>query len=159
MSLQYIIDAYNVINHPQFNHCARKSQNIQSSLADFIRLNRLSGSIKEMHGQLSVTSTPMQGTTVQLSVPPPLRPLLSILTPVRMVCGQRLFHAPFFCRNLADDDALFLALCLDVNGHFRSRLYALFPFFFESVYGVADEVEDARRIKVSVGNCQLAPIF
>ena len=46
MSLQYIIDAYNVINHPQFNHCARKSQNIQSSLADFIRLNRLSGSIK-----------------------------------------------------------------------------------------------------------------
>ena len=42
----------------------------------------------------------------------------------------------------ADDDTLFLALCLDVNGHFRSRLYALFPFFFESVYGVADEVED-----------------
>ncbi len=46
MSLQYIIDAYNIINHPQFNHCARKSHNIQSSLADFIRLNRLSGSIK-----------------------------------------------------------------------------------------------------------------
>ena len=46
MSLQYIIDAYNIINHPQFNRRAGKSQNIQSSLADFIRLNRLSGSIK-----------------------------------------------------------------------------------------------------------------
>ena len=46
MSLQYIIDAYNIINHPQFSPRARKSSNIQSSLADFIRLNRLSGSAK-----------------------------------------------------------------------------------------------------------------
>ncbi len=46
MSLQYIIDAYNVINHPQFRPGVRKSPNIQSSLADFIRLNRLSGSRK-----------------------------------------------------------------------------------------------------------------
>ena len=46
MSLQYIIDAYNVINHPQFRPRVRKSPNIQSSLADFISLNRLSGSKK-----------------------------------------------------------------------------------------------------------------
>jgi len=46
MSLQYIIDAYNIINHPQFSTRGRKSPNIQSSLADFIRLNRLSGSAK-----------------------------------------------------------------------------------------------------------------
>ncbi|MBU0548266.1 MAG: NYN domain-containing protein [Candidatus Omnitrophica bacterium] len=46
MSLQYIIDAYNIINHPQFRPRIRKSPNIQTSLADFIRLNRLSGSRK-----------------------------------------------------------------------------------------------------------------
>ena len=46
MSLLYIIDAYNIINHPQFSHRTRKSPNIQSSLANFIRLNRLSGSAK-----------------------------------------------------------------------------------------------------------------
>ncbi len=46
MSLQYIIDAYNIINHPQFRPRARKSPNIQSSLAEFIRLNRLCGSRK-----------------------------------------------------------------------------------------------------------------
>ena len=42
----------------------------------------------------------------------------------------------------ADDNALFLALRLEVYVHFRSRLYALLPFFFNGVYGVADEVED-----------------
>ena len=46
MSLQYIIDAYNIINHPQFRPRARKSLNIQSLLADFIILNRLTGSRK-----------------------------------------------------------------------------------------------------------------
>ncbi|MDD5281969.1 MAG: NYN domain-containing protein [Candidatus Omnitrophica bacterium] len=46
MSLQYIIDAYNIINHPQFRPRARKTSNIQSSLADFIRFNRLSGRTK-----------------------------------------------------------------------------------------------------------------
>ena len=46
MSLQYIIDAYNIINHPQFRPRVRKSPNTQSSLAEFIRLNRLSGSRK-----------------------------------------------------------------------------------------------------------------
>ena len=46
MSLQYIIYAYNIINHPQFRPRVRKSPNIQSSLADFIRLDKLSGSRK-----------------------------------------------------------------------------------------------------------------
>jgi predicted RNA-binding protein with PIN domain len=44
MSLQYIIDAYNVINNPQFKPTARSVLNIQHALADFIRLNRLAGS-------------------------------------------------------------------------------------------------------------------
>ncbi|MDD5116341.1 MAG: NYN domain-containing protein [Candidatus Omnitrophica bacterium] len=45
MSLRYIIDAYNIINHPQFRP-SKRSVNVQSSLADFIFLNRLSGSRK-----------------------------------------------------------------------------------------------------------------
>ncbi|MFA4854697.1 MAG: NYN domain-containing protein [Candidatus Omnitrophota bacterium] len=44
MSLQYIIDAYNVINHPQFSPALRGFSGVQSSLADFIRSNRLTGS-------------------------------------------------------------------------------------------------------------------
>ncbi|MDO8489236.1 MAG: NYN domain-containing protein [Candidatus Omnitrophota bacterium] len=44
MSLQYIIDAYNLINHPAFKLVSRSALNIQQSLADFIRLNRLTGS-------------------------------------------------------------------------------------------------------------------
>jgi predicted RNA-binding protein with PIN domain len=43
MSLQYIVDAYNLINHPAFKPAA-KSVNIQQALADFIRFNKLSGS-------------------------------------------------------------------------------------------------------------------
>ena len=46
MSLQYIIDAYNVINHPQFSPASRGFSGVQSLLADFIRLNRLTGSRK-----------------------------------------------------------------------------------------------------------------
>jgi predicted RNA-binding protein with PIN domain len=46
MSLLYIIDAYNIINHPQFRPRAGKFPNIQSSLAEFISLNRLCGSRK-----------------------------------------------------------------------------------------------------------------
>ncbi|MDD5408887.1 MAG: NYN domain-containing protein [Candidatus Omnitrophica bacterium] len=46
MSLQYIIDAYNLINHPRFKPGAKNPSNIQNSLAEFIRLNRLSGSAK-----------------------------------------------------------------------------------------------------------------
>lgn len=44
MSLQYIIDAYNVINNPQFKPGAKSTLNIQQALADFIRSNRLTGS-------------------------------------------------------------------------------------------------------------------
>ena len=44
MSLQYIIDAYNVINHPQFNPSSRGCSGVQGSLVEFIRANRLTGS-------------------------------------------------------------------------------------------------------------------
>lgn len=44
MSLQYIIDAYNLINHPAFKPANRHAVNIQSALADFISSNRLAGS-------------------------------------------------------------------------------------------------------------------
>ncbi|MDD5120878.1 MAG: NYN domain-containing protein [Candidatus Omnitrophica bacterium] len=43
MSLQYIIDAYNLINHPCFK-TTHPALNIQYSLADFIRINKLTGS-------------------------------------------------------------------------------------------------------------------
>lgn len=44
MSLQYIIDAYNVINNPCFKPAVKSISNIQCCLADFIRSNRLTGS-------------------------------------------------------------------------------------------------------------------
>ena len=44
MSLQYIIDAYNLINHPAFKPASGSSLNIQQALADFISLNQLCGS-------------------------------------------------------------------------------------------------------------------
>ncbi|MCX5693864.1 MAG: NYN domain-containing protein [Candidatus Omnitrophica bacterium] len=44
MSLQYIIDAYNLINHPAFKPIAKSALNIQHALADFIELNKLSKS-------------------------------------------------------------------------------------------------------------------
>ena len=44
MSLQYIIDAYNLINHPAFKPVSKAVLNIQHVLADFIRLNKLTGS-------------------------------------------------------------------------------------------------------------------
>ncbi|MDD3344854.1 MAG: NYN domain-containing protein [Candidatus Omnitrophica bacterium] len=46
MSLRYIVDAYNMINHPGFKPRPGKACNIQTRLADFIRGNRLSGSRK-----------------------------------------------------------------------------------------------------------------
>lgn len=46
MSLQYIIDAYNLINHPQFNPSSRGCSGVQGSLVEFIRMNRLTGSPK-----------------------------------------------------------------------------------------------------------------
>ena len=44
MSLQYIIDAYNLINHPAFKPIGKLALNIQQALADFIKLNKLAGS-------------------------------------------------------------------------------------------------------------------
>jgi hypothetical protein len=44
MPLQYVIDAYNLINHPAFKPVSKSALNIQHALADFIRLNRLTGS-------------------------------------------------------------------------------------------------------------------
>lgn len=44
MSLQYIIDAYNLINHPAFKPVSKSALNIQHALADFIRSNSLTGS-------------------------------------------------------------------------------------------------------------------
>jgi len=44
MSLQYIIDAYNLTNHPAFKPVSKSALNIQHALADFIKLNKLTGS-------------------------------------------------------------------------------------------------------------------
>ncbi len=44
MSLQYVIDAYNLTNHPAFKPVSKRVLNIQHALADFIRFNRLTGS-------------------------------------------------------------------------------------------------------------------
>jgi predicted RNA-binding protein with PIN domain len=44
MSLLYIIDAYNLINHPAFKPAHKPALNIQQALADFIKLNKLTGS-------------------------------------------------------------------------------------------------------------------
>lgn len=46
MSLQYIIDSYNIINHPQFRSKAKQSKSIQQTLHDFILFNKLTGSSK-----------------------------------------------------------------------------------------------------------------
>lgn len=43
MSLQYIIDAYNLINHPRFRP-QKQSVSIQHALVNFVRFNKLSGS-------------------------------------------------------------------------------------------------------------------
>jgi len=44
MSLQYIIDAYNLTNHPDFKPSIKSNTNIAQTLLDFIKLNKLSGS-------------------------------------------------------------------------------------------------------------------
>lgn len=46
MSLRYIIDAYNLINHPLFSPRSRKFPDPRRALADFIISNRLTGSRK-----------------------------------------------------------------------------------------------------------------
>jgi predicted RNA-binding protein with PIN domain len=46
MSLHYIIDAYNVINHPTFSRSHKKIKDCRRALLDFIMINRLCGSSK-----------------------------------------------------------------------------------------------------------------
>jgi predicted RNA-binding protein with PIN domain len=46
MSLQYIIDGYNVINNPFFSQRHKKSKDAKEELVRFIRLARLAGSRK-----------------------------------------------------------------------------------------------------------------
>ena len=46
MSLQYIIDAYNLINHPAFSPVKNRSQNLKISFLSFIRKHKLTGSTK-----------------------------------------------------------------------------------------------------------------
>jgi hypothetical protein len=44
MSLQYVIDAYNLTNHPAFKPISKSAPNIQQALVDFIKFHRLTGS-------------------------------------------------------------------------------------------------------------------
>jgi len=44
MSLQFVIDAYNLTNHPAFKPVSKSALNIQHALADFIKFNKLTGS-------------------------------------------------------------------------------------------------------------------
>lgn len=47
MSLQYIIDGYNVIKHPLFvRHATKRRKSSQYAFLDFVRINRLCGSPK-----------------------------------------------------------------------------------------------------------------
>ena len=47
MSLQYIIDGYNIIHHATFiQQSNKKTQNQRLTLLDFIKRNRLTGSVK-----------------------------------------------------------------------------------------------------------------
>lgn len=46
MSLQYIIDGYNVINHPLFNRLHKQTEDQPKGLLTFIKTKRLTGSLK-----------------------------------------------------------------------------------------------------------------
>lgn len=46
MSLQYIIDGYNIINHSLFAHTHKRIENPQKTLLEFIKIKRLCGSPK-----------------------------------------------------------------------------------------------------------------
>lgn len=46
MSLQYIIDGYNLINHPLFSRAEKHSFDPSTALTAFIKINRLTGSLK-----------------------------------------------------------------------------------------------------------------
>ncbi|MBM3255831.1 MAG: NYN domain-containing protein [Candidatus Omnitrophica bacterium] len=44
MSLHYVIDGYNVINHPSYNRIPKLSKDYQKALLEFITVNKLCGS-------------------------------------------------------------------------------------------------------------------
>ncbi|MBM3250334.1 MAG: NYN domain-containing protein, partial [Candidatus Omnitrophica bacterium] len=46
MSLQYVIDGYNIINHPQFSRTQKSPEDPVGSLLWLIRSKRLTGSAK-----------------------------------------------------------------------------------------------------------------
>lgn len=46
MSLQYVIDGYNIINHPEFAHKYKQSLNPQIALSILIKTKKLTGSAK-----------------------------------------------------------------------------------------------------------------
>lgn len=46
MSLQFIIDGYNITNHPAFKKYANRKSDVREALADLISFRRLSGSRK-----------------------------------------------------------------------------------------------------------------
>jgi predicted RNA-binding protein with PIN domain len=46
MSLLYIIDGYNIINHPLFSRTHKKIKNTQIALLEFIKTGKLTGSLK-----------------------------------------------------------------------------------------------------------------
>jgi len=46
MSLQYIIDGYNIIHHPNLTPANKQIQDPKAALLEFIKINRLTGSLK-----------------------------------------------------------------------------------------------------------------
>ena len=74
MSLQYIIDAYNLINHPAFKPISKRVLNIQHALVDFIKLNRL---IKSKNNSLVLVFDGYPPATDDLPVQSGLRCLFS----------------------------------------------------------------------------------
>ncbi|MFH0738421.1 MAG: NYN domain-containing protein [Candidatus Omnitrophota bacterium] len=44
MSLHYVIDGYNVINHPLYSRITKSSKDCQNTLLEFIKVNKLCGS-------------------------------------------------------------------------------------------------------------------
>lgn len=46
MSLHYIIDGYNITNHPSFSRASKSSRPVQAALLDLIRIKKLTGSPK-----------------------------------------------------------------------------------------------------------------
>lgn len=63
MSLQYIIDGYNLLNCPRFRHKHKEAATPAKAILDFIRTNKLTGSLKN---SLTIVfdGYPPSGTTI-----------------------------------------------------------------------------------------------